>query len=85
MNNSRKRRNRKHEGEYVWTYPQYQNKNGTIYHSCQYVLMENGKEKTVTRGLGVPGTTKYNSNLSKHEHLARESLIRRMRNAISAL
>ena len=85
MNNSRKRKNRKHEGEYLWTYPQYHSKDGTIYHSCQYVLVEGGKARTVTRGLGVPGTPEYRSNLSKHERLARESLRERMRSVIDDL
>ena len=43
MNNLRKCKNRKHEGEYLWTYLQHINKDGSEYHAYQYVVVEDGK------------------------------------------
>lgn len=82
MNNLRKRKNRKHEGEYLWTFPQYANNDGSEYYACQYVLVDDGKAKRVTRGLGVKGTPDYKANLSRHEALARKSLKVRMRDTM---
>lgn len=85
MNSLRKRNNRKHEGEYLWTYPQRTNKDGSEYYACQYVTIKDSREKTVTRGLGRPGTAKYNTNLARYEHLAKQSFRERMRNATNSL
>ena len=67
MNNLWKQNNRKHEVEYVWTFPQRRNKNGAVYHAYPYVLTDDGKNTTVTRGLDMPGTPEYSTNLAKRE------------------
>lgn len=85
MNNLRKRNNRKHEGEYLWTFPQRANNDGSAYYACQYVAVEDGKTKTVTRGLGVKDTPDYKANLAKHEALARKSLKARISGTMSGL
>lgn len=81
MKYTRKRNNRKHGGEYLWTFPMRKNKDGSWYWACQYVVLERGVAKTITRGLGVKGAGRYTTNLKMHEKAARSSLEARIRNA----
>lgn len=68
-----------HDGNFLWSFELRRNKNGTSYWACQYVVLKDGEQKTVTRGLGIKDTGKYKANLSKHKKIAKESFKERLR------
>lgn len=68
-----------HNGDCLWTFELRKNKDGSSYWACQYVVFKNGEQKTVTRGLGRKGTSKYKANLSKHKEIAKEEFKKRLR------
>lgn len=66
-------------GDRLWSFELRKNKDGASYWACQYVVFKDGEQKTVTRGLGIKGTSKYKANLAKHKKIAKEEFRERLR------
>ena len=66
-------------GNHLWSFVLRENKDGSSYWACQYVVLKDGEQKTVTRGLGIEGTSKYKANLVKHKKIAKEAFRERLR------